>query len=276
MQKGLKSFSFILLALLCTPLFADLRYPELNEEGLTNLETIRKKLRAECPHSTCLVVFIGRSNVLISAYFEAKNFKNHVSLPGTNLRAPLSASNMLLAQQNFNELILTPFLAPKIEGRNKIIVVDYSHTGVTLARSAAWIHSFARTHGVNQTGILYYGVPLQQEHAKQLSSLGIKQEFISLGGSRQVGSLTYLASDSRLSDYAPYGSWEPLKDNTTPKIDPNRRNNYPYYEEDGQKKYNQYASYNDLIEAFESTNPLSKMYKPAHSCKGMLGGGDIL
>ncbi|MEZ4815815.1 MAG: hypothetical protein R3A80_11505 [Bdellovibrionota bacterium] len=251
-----------------------LRYPSLNAEGLRNLQSVKEQLLKSCPPSTCLIVFIGRSNVIISAFLTAKGIRNHVSLPGTGIRG-IPKEKLKAAKANYRVSVLENLLEPQLNGRKKIHVVDFVNSGKSLVIGAQWIQAYAKGIGLHEISAAYYGT-IDRKYSKVLEQSGIKHEYIYAGGSKQEGSLMYLTKDSQTEHYAPYVAWDPSNSTEKPIIDPSTRRHYPYREADGSTKYSHFASYNDLITLFEHDDPLTFLPK-IHSCRaGLLGGGDLL
>lgn len=257
---------------------AKITYPALSETGLRNLESIRLMLQADCPPSTCIVAFVGRSNVLISAYMEAKGHKNLVNLPATGVRRENQTPNNQ-SEENFSKLVLEPILKPKLLGIEKIIVVDFVSTGKSLVRLSHWIQNFCKKLGSITIEARYYGGVPHSTLLDTLEKKGIKSSFLPSGGVREVGSLNFITQDSQTELHAPYGAWTPDSATSTPKIDPNLRRQSPYRDESNPGDTKILASYNDLIALFESDNPLEKLPKTFKTsispCRAGLGA-DLL
>lgn len=199
----------------------------------------------ECPKPDCLIVFPGRSNILLSGYMNAKNLGKHVNLPVSGIRGS-DAEFIKKAKPRFTQEVLQPFLKSELNGIKKIVVVDYVNGGGSITNASKWIQEF--THTINpstKVSVLSYGKTIAPEFEKELSKAGISTHY--LGSSSYSGSPGQLAAGSLLENYAPYDQWNPISDKNSPVFKKEVRRHYPYPSE----PYNQYASYDDIVEWFK-------------------------
>jgi|GEM_PF-4980619 len=265
------TFAFLLTTLVSSMAHAQVKYPELSESGYHTLQKMSEQLLKECPPEDCVIAFIGRSNVLLSAYLDAKQLGAHVSLPVSGIRYVPEAESVS-ARERFHHEILERYLEPKLKQAKKILVVDYVHRGGSIAQAAIWIQDFAGSESTVE--VMGYGQPLSLEYRNILEDKKIPIKSMDVEGVMARGSVGYLAKESLLEHYAAYDEWNPIYTQSSPKIDPKIRRHYPYYDgPNGQKLYSQYASYDDLVELFKQENPIAHLPKkpPEFDCMRLLG-----
>ncbi len=258
-------FYFLLISILNSPHIADatITYPYLDDNGFTNLRYIAHKITETCPPETCIIAFVGRSNVLVSAYLEAQGILNLVNLPGTGI-GNIPADKMSIAQNNFQNYVLTPLLKPELAGRKKILVVDFVNSGSTLVRVAEWIRSFSKEHGHFETAAFCYGENISATNSEALFNAKISHEYVSSGDTLKEGSLGFLMKDSLIEYHAPYRSWYPLVAQSEAIFNRKlRRKNLNH--SGSQSSF--FASYDDLVKLFKLPKPFAKI-KKARNCSG--------
>jgi hypothetical protein len=247
------------------------KYPDLTHEGYRNLQSAVEKILEECPTKDCLPVFLGRSNVLMSAYMDAHQIAN-VSLPASGLRH-IDERSTKAAYQAFTSKVVDPILKPKLNGIKKIALVDYIHQGGSVTRASLWLKEYLQKSSKNlSVKVLGYGKTLQPEYLAKLFAQQIEVKYIPAGNSSLRGSPAYLAKESQVESYAAFGSWEPGSGNPVPEFDSKLRRHYPYYDRENVKLYSEYASYDDLVELFKKENPIEHLPKPIDSCNQWMRG----
>lgn len=221
-----------------------------------------------CPARDCVIVFVGRSNVLLSAYMEAKRIGNHVTLPASGIRA-LAGERV---NDRFSKEVLDPILRPALRDAKRILVVDFINEGGSLAQVATLIKAYLSMNSIDlQVDALGYGVLMTEGYRAFLAAQEIGFFQISGGGLYTQGTPAFMALESVLEGYAPYDEWNPLKTVGPPVLKRDVRR--PYLHLNGRKKdFSYYASYNDVVEYLKKENPVQSIPPPPRDCNALMNG----
>lgn len=225
-----------------------LQYPELSQEGLTQISELAAAIRRACPMPACIPVFIGRSSTLVSAYLVANSNLRTVTLPMSGLSS-LTAADLPLAETAIRSRVFEPLLAPALSPNLKrILVVDYVNHGTTLVRASEWLHRYVESRiPPPSLEILAYGKALSSAQHGALRKFAAEVSDYPLGAGLE-GSFGYLVHHSMVEMYAPFGPWFPRTEVASPTIDPSLR--HPYIYRNGPNLPSHFASYDDLVTWF--------------------------
>jgi HEAT repeat protein len=119
-------------------------YPPLGEEEFKTIELIGIRIADACPKETCIVIGIGRSPTPIMAYLQAYDTAKAINLPLSNFRN----KNLTNEQETILFNHFDKFIDPSHElaGKNEIIVLDLSTSGVSLSAAVFYIRKYVNTH----------------------------------------------------------------------------------------------------------------------------------
>jgi hypothetical protein len=236
------------------------RYPDLSATGYETLKKAVEKLESICPPPKCGIVFIGRSNVLMSAYLDAKGSTHHVSLPISGVGDVYHHPELSkIAKANFKKFVLKDQLSPKLKVWSKLIVVDYVHEGESLAMVSSWIKQYSGPKiAVKAVG---YGDSFSTKPRELLAQNAIAHETIYAGGVRTSGEPASLAFFGLQENYSPYDSFRAERSVGKPTWKNSLRRSYPFRELDNVKRFHQYASYDDLVQAFKEVEAGEKKWE---------------
>jgi hypothetical protein len=235
-----------------------LKYPRLSKEGFEDLSQLTDSLIQKCKVLSCIPVFMGRSNVLISAQMEAKGIES-VQLPLSGLRS-IGLQSLPHAKHQFSFKVLRPILLPFIHEHpeaKSLMIVDFVQSGETLVQSSLWIKDFLESSGNTKLKleVASYGRTLSSSFVNQLESNGIKvNNLILRDATLRAGSYYGLVQQSMVEAYAPYDHWSPLS-KSEPFIQPAFRRPYPYLDENVRA----FASYKDLVTWFKNSKLLDEL-----------------
>ena len=232
---------------------SSIKYPPLIKEGDAQLFEFASELKIRCGTENCRVLFIGRSNTLISAYLDAKGFVRSITLPISGVMR-INPDQTTTAKERFHKFVLAPLLLPQVLNSKKFIVVDYINSGISLARASAWIQEFLKNklrHSFS-IEIIGYGNSFDKEAREILKRSGLKLATIGCNSSAiRIGDLYYLSKESLVEPYSLVESWDPLQGEEKISINPLNKTRYPYQDKTG---YQYYASYAELIGWLKNKN----------------------
>jgi hypothetical protein len=243
-----------------------LKYPSLSSSGYQTLSKMTEDLKLLCPEDKCLMIFLGRSNILLSAKLEAERATNLVTLPMSGIMR-IPEDQLFEAGKNLETNIFSPLLKDKLKSYNHFAIIDYTNSGESLKRSSLMINQFMNKEVKDyRLQVIAYGKGLKSEALADFQNLNIIVNQLSAGPMTKEGDFLYFVDQSMAEKFAPFDQYTPLEGKPLQPFQRNRRLSYPYIVDPAVKQPTHYASYNDIVEWFSDPEIEKKLYVPRNQC----------